>query len=206
MVPWRRMWCFRSFERKLCFRLQEASSPMTLLDWLILENESILFFVHTGGEVKEKLANVVGSQYPSHYLGTWCIHHYYRWCRTPLLPAVDWTDAPADLNGLVRFAERRNLVSERVCHHISNVVYHILRDKNPFSLSLFVSLWWDSFGRRQACRKASTWTGQHRHKTPTHVHMFAGIWTRDPIFRCQKTLQGYWVRSLPCAQYVHIAS
>jgi len=34
--------------------------------------------------------------------------------RTPLLPAVDWTHAPADLNGFVRFAERRNLVSARV--------------------------------------------------------------------------------------------
>jgi hypothetical protein len=34
--------------------------------------------------------------------------------RTPRLPAVDWTDAPADLNGLVRFGERRNLVSVRV--------------------------------------------------------------------------------------------
>jgi hypothetical protein len=33
-----------------------------------------------GGEVKEKLANGVGSQYSSHYLGTWCIQHYYRWC------------------------------------------------------------------------------------------------------------------------------
>ena len=31
--------------------------------------------------------------------------------RTPRLPAVDWTDAPADLNGLVRFGERRNLFS-----------------------------------------------------------------------------------------------
>jgi len=37
--------------------------------------------------------------------------------RTPRLPAVDWTDAPADLNGLVRFAERRNLVSVRVPSH-----------------------------------------------------------------------------------------
>jgi len=27
----------------------------------------------TGGEVKGKLANGVGTQYPSHYLGTWCI-------------------------------------------------------------------------------------------------------------------------------------
>ena len=35
---------------------------------------------HTGGEVKGKLANGVGSQYSSHYLGIWCIQHYYRWC------------------------------------------------------------------------------------------------------------------------------
>ena len=34
----------------------------------------------TGGEVKGKLANEVGNQYPSHYLGTWCIQHYYRLC------------------------------------------------------------------------------------------------------------------------------
>jgi len=32
----------------------------------------------TGGEMKGKLANGVGSQYSSHYLGTWCIQHYYR--------------------------------------------------------------------------------------------------------------------------------
>ena len=34
--------------------------------------------------------------------------------RTTRLPVVDWTDAPADLNGLVRFPERPNLVSARV--------------------------------------------------------------------------------------------
>ena len=34
--------------------------------------------------------------------------------RTPRLPAVDWTDAPTDLNGLVCFGERRILVSARV--------------------------------------------------------------------------------------------
>jgi len=32
------------------------------------------------GEVKGKLAIGVGSQCPSHYLRTWCIQHYYRWC------------------------------------------------------------------------------------------------------------------------------
>ena len=34
--------------------------------------------------------------------------------RTPRLPAVDGTDSPADLNGLVRLGERRKLVSARV--------------------------------------------------------------------------------------------
>ena len=34
--------------------------------------------------------------------------------RTLRLPAVDWTDAPTDLNGLIRFGERRNLVSALV--------------------------------------------------------------------------------------------
>ena len=37
--------------------------------------------------------------------------------RTPRLPVVDWTDAPADLNGLIRFAERRNLFSVCVPSH-----------------------------------------------------------------------------------------
>ena len=37
--------------------------------------------------------------------------------RTPRQPVVDWIDAPADLNGLVRFAERLNLVSARVPSH-----------------------------------------------------------------------------------------
>ena len=38
---------------------------------------------------------------------------------TPRLPVVDWTDAPADLNGLVRFAERSSLVSARVPSHFN---------------------------------------------------------------------------------------
>jgi len=66
--------------------------------------------------MKGKLANGVDSQYSSHYLGTWCIQHYYRWrafgyqYATELIP-------PADLNELVRFAERQNLVSARVPSH-----------------------------------------------------------------------------------------
>jgi hypothetical protein len=34
--------------------------------------------------------------------------------RKPGLPAVGWTDSPADLNGLVRLSERRNMVSAHV--------------------------------------------------------------------------------------------
>jgi hypothetical protein len=34
--------------------------------------------------------------------------------RTPRLPAVDWTDSPVDVNGLVRLGERWNVVSARV--------------------------------------------------------------------------------------------
>ena len=37
---------------------------------------------------------------------------------------VNWRP-PADLNGLVRFAEKRNLVSARVCHHISTGLYYL---------------------------------------------------------------------------------
>jgi len=92
----------------------------------------------TRWEVKGKLANGVDSQYPSHCLGTWCIQHYYRWyahlgCQqsTELTP-------PADLNGLVRFAERRNLVSARLPSHFNwplqhdtNVELKMMREYHP---------------------------------------------------------------------------
>ena len=73
----------------------------------------------TGGEVKGKLANAVGSQYSSHYLGTWCIQHYYRWCAHLGCQQSTELTPPADLNGLVPFAERRNLVSARVPLHFN---------------------------------------------------------------------------------------
>jgi len=70
----------------------------------------------TGGEMKGKLANGVGSQYPS--LPRNLVYPaLLPLMRTPRLPVVDWTDAPADLRGLVRFAERQNLFSARVPSH-----------------------------------------------------------------------------------------
>jgi len=44
--------------------------------------------------------------------------------RTPQLPVVDRTDTPANLNGLVRFAKRRNLVSARVPSHFNWTLLH----------------------------------------------------------------------------------
>jgi hypothetical protein len=38
---------------------------------------------------------------------------------TPRLPVVNWTEAPADLNGLVRFVEKWNTVSARVQSHFN---------------------------------------------------------------------------------------
>ena len=78
----------------------------------------------TGGEMKGKLADGLGSQYPSHYLGTRCIQHYYRWCRTPRLPAVDWTDAPTGRFKWTRqFRAKGEIWFLRVCRHISTGLY-----------------------------------------------------------------------------------
>ena len=71
------------------------------------------------------LANAVGSQYSSHYLGTWCIQHYYRWCaHLGCQQSTELTPPPADLNGLGPFRAKDEIWFLRVCHHISNAVYH----------------------------------------------------------------------------------
>jgi len=53
--------------------------------------------------------------------------------RTPRLPVVDWTDVPADLNGLVRFAERRDLVSARVPSRFKRRLLLLQRRTRNFS-------------------------------------------------------------------------
>ena len=71
----------------------------------------------TGGEVKGKQANGVGSQYNStlpRNVVCPALLPLLLLIRTPRLPVVDWTDAPNDLNGLVLFGERQILVSARV--------------------------------------------------------------------------------------------
>jgi len=108
----------RNFKWIFCY----SNSPYSVVRTLMLKCDGTWW--RTGGEVKGKLANGVCSQYSSHYLGTRCIQHYchhYRWCHTPRLPAVDWTN----LNALVRFAERPDLVSAGVPSHF-NWPLHLL--------------------------------------------------------------------------------
>ena len=54
---------------------------------------------------------------------------------TPRLPVVDWTDTPANVNELVRFTERRNLVSARVPSHFKRSL-----QTYTISVSSFASL------------------------------------------------------------------
>jgi hypothetical protein len=51
--------------------------------------------------------------------------------RTPRLPVVVCTDAPANLNRIVRFAERRTLVSARVPSHFKRSLVPCLRLSRP---------------------------------------------------------------------------
>ena len=48
--------------------------------------------------------------------------------RTPRLPAVDWTDSPADLNGIVYLGERWNVVSVRVPSGSARALLHVYRN------------------------------------------------------------------------------
>ena len=56
--------------------------------------------------------------------------------RTPRLPAVDWTDAPTDLNVLVRFGERRNLVSARVPSRSARAIQTVMLQATDWTKTL----------------------------------------------------------------------
>jgi hypothetical protein len=76
---------------------------------------------HTGGEAKGKLANEVGTQYSSHYLGTWYVYPaLLPLMRTPRLPVVDWTDAPCRFKWTRPVSLKDEIWFLPVCHHIFN--------------------------------------------------------------------------------------
>ena len=83
----------------------------------------------TAGEVKGKLANGVGSQYPSHYLGRESSITIADAHTSAASSRLNWRP-PADLNGLVRFAERINLDSARVPSHFNWPLPHIAKHRS----------------------------------------------------------------------------
>jgi len=67
--------------------------------------------------------NAVGSQYPSHYLGTWCIQHYYRWCtHLGCQQSTELPPTPGRFKWTRPFRAKDEIWFLRVCHHISNAV------------------------------------------------------------------------------------
>ena len=69
---------FLRLKKTLTLRVETHSSQTKQLDKSRLHLKRDGTRRRTGGEVKGKLVNGVGSQYPSRYLGTLCIQHYYR--------------------------------------------------------------------------------------------------------------------------------
>ena len=58
------------------------------------------------------------------------------------MPVGDWTDAPAGLNGLVRFAPKRNLVSARVLSHFKRSLPRFRKNLLPSST---LKIWAETF-------------------------------------------------------------
>ena len=77
----------------------------------------------TGREVKAKMSNAVGSQYPSHYLGTCSIQHYYRWCEHIASQQLTEQTPTGRFKCTRPFGSKDEICFLRVCHHISKAVY-----------------------------------------------------------------------------------
>jgi hypothetical protein len=74
-------------------------------------------------KVMGKLAKGVGTQYSSHYHGTWYIQHYYSWCaHLGCQQSTELTPPPIYMGSSV--SPKDEICFLRVCHHISNAVYH----------------------------------------------------------------------------------
>ena len=74
--------------------------------------------------------------------------------RTPRLPVVDWTDAPADLNGL-SISPKDEIWFLRVCHHISSGLYKVCTTQKLNALQ---------------CRQRTRTETSSRHIQPPTIH------------------------------------
>ena len=90
--------------------------------------------------MKGKQANGVRSQYnstlPRNVVCPALLPLLLLLIRTPRLPVVDRTDAPTDLNGLVRFGERRILVSARVPSRSARAIHTAVQERREIAMDL----------------------------------------------------------------------
>jgi len=114
-IPVRRSTCFRRFFRPSSGAQNCTYSVSHLSDHYSYSGFGTWWHTGTHGRGSEgERCEWSGYQAALHCTSE---HGLYNRCpliRTPRLPVVDWTHTSADLNGLVRFAERPNLVSVRV--------------------------------------------------------------------------------------------
>ena len=64
------------------------------------------------------------SHYPSHYLGTRCIQHYYRWCAHLGCQQSTELTAPRRFKLTRPFRPKDEIWFLRACHHISTRLYY----------------------------------------------------------------------------------
>ena len=153
----------------------------------------------TGGEVKGKLANGVGSQSPS--LPRNVVYPaLLPLMRTPRLPVVDWADAPADLNGLVRFAESRNLVSARVPSRFNRSLPcgRIQKDSACSYILLVMIPVYIHRTRPNSRNSARCYTTTHTHTNLNKLQTILCTAFVAPLCRSTSSGKGYVLRFTKC--------
>jgi len=107
--------------------------------------------------------------------------------RTTPLPVIDWTDAPADLNGFVRFAEGRNLVSARVPSHFKRSLASIVSGISN-KIYVFCRMSANSLGHTiltvmDASRYLNSVTLLHQRTTPKTCQnlLFGAYWDEQTL-------------------------
>jgi hypothetical protein len=111
--------------------------------------------------------------------------------RTPRLPVVEWTDAPADLNGLVHFAERRSLVSVRVPSHFNCPLIRSKHTGVNFKTGCILRDFCDLISTTNICMKVGRKVGVqgvdfHNCRTYTDCDSIRGIRRRMNIICFQR--------------------
>ena len=122
----------------------------------------------TGGEGKGKLANVVDSQYPSHYLGTWCITTGDAHT-SAVSSRLNWMDSS--------ISPRNEIWFLRVCHHISSGLYQASYKRVGYSYGVVVqhTFWVMKASIWLPVENSLKWPRSSEHELPVICSVTSGI-------------------------------